>query len=156
MHGEARSEIIRAHLEKLARDGRLTPEQVLTDARKKTSPIHDAFEWDDSKAAEQFRLSQARHLIARVEVEFVRDHKTVTAPAWVRDPRSASAEQGYVRTAVLRDEKEIARAALLNETERAAAYLSRVRSLAVAIDLESEVDEIVERFAEFREHAATV
>jgi hypothetical protein len=57
---------------------------------------------------------------------------------------------------VLRDEKEIARAALLNETERAAAYLSRVRSLAVAIDLESEVDEIVERFAEFREHAATV
>jgi hypothetical protein len=73
MHGEARSEIIRAHLEKLARDGRLTPEQVLTDARKKTSPIHDAFEWDDSKAAEQFRLSQARHLIARVEVEFVRD-----------------------------------------------------------------------------------
>lgn len=154
MNGQARNDAIRVHLEKLARDGRLTAEAVVADARKKTSPIHDVFEWDDSKAAHSYRVGQARQLIASVEVEFVRDYKTVTAPAWVRDPRSAAGEQGYVRTAVLRDEKEIARAALVNETERAAAYLTRVRSLAVAVDLEDEVDAIVERFAEFREHVA--
>ena len=87
-------------------------------------------------------------------MQIIRDHITVSAPAWVRDPLAQSSEQGYVRTAVLSDEKDVARSSLLNETERAAAYLTRVRSLAVALDLESEVDEIIERFSAFREQAA--
>lgn len=152
MNGRTKGDVVRAQLEKLARGGRLTPEQVVADAKRKASPLHEMFEWDDAKAAHSFRIEQARSLIASVEVEFVRDHRTVSAPAWVRDPLAASHAQGYVNTAVLKDEKDIARSALLNETERAAAYLNRVRSLATALDLESEVDQILERFAEFREH----
>jgi hypothetical protein len=48
--------------------GRLTPEAVLHDARKATSPLHPFFEWDDAKAAKQHRLAQAGHLIRCVTV----------------------------------------------------------------------------------------
>lgn len=50
------------------RDGELTAESVLREARRKTSPIHSYFEWDDTEAANQYRLEQARRLIRRVRV----------------------------------------------------------------------------------------
>ena len=43
--------------------GRLTPAMVVDDARPKMSPLHNAFEWDDTKAAAGFRLVQAGDLI---------------------------------------------------------------------------------------------
>lgn len=45
------------------RKGTLAPSDVVADARAKTSPLHDCFEWKDSVAAEQWRLLQARNLI---------------------------------------------------------------------------------------------
>lgn len=49
------------------RDGKLTAEQVVSEATDPSSPLHGAFEWDDSMAAHRFRLDQARDLIRRVE-----------------------------------------------------------------------------------------
>lgn len=40
------------------------PEQ----ARNPDSPLHSQFTWDDGKAANEFRLIQARNLIARVRI----------------------------------------------------------------------------------------
>ena len=48
--------------------GRLTPQLVLTDARPKRSPLHSAFEWDDSAAADAYRLDQARYMIRSITV----------------------------------------------------------------------------------------
>lgn len=45
------------------RSGMLTPEDVVEEARHKTSPLHKQFCWDDDKAAHQFRLLQARTMI---------------------------------------------------------------------------------------------
>ena len=44
-------------------DTSITPEEVLEKARKKRSELHKCFEWDDSVAAEKFRLQQARQII---------------------------------------------------------------------------------------------
>lgn len=44
-------------------NGLLQAEQVVERARDPESPLHDDFEWDDDKAAEQYRLVQARQLI---------------------------------------------------------------------------------------------
>lgn len=52
--------------------GVLKPEHVVEAARPKTSPLHDKFTWDDSKAAEQYRLCEARDLI-RVTIQYVED-----------------------------------------------------------------------------------
>lgn len=41
----------------------LPAESVVNKAREKSSSLHSLFEWDDGKAAEQYRLEQARHVI---------------------------------------------------------------------------------------------
>lgn len=49
---------------------RLTPEIVVADARHRGSPLHSLFEWDDTAAAEAYRLWQARHLLKSVTVVY--------------------------------------------------------------------------------------
>jgi polynucleotide 5'-kinase involved in rRNA processing len=50
------------------RDGTITPEVVVAEAADQTSPLHRVFEWDDSAAAEQWRLVQARSLMRRYRI----------------------------------------------------------------------------------------
>lgn len=58
------------HLEMLRTKcgGSLQPANVLEDARHNNSPLHPAFEWDDSAAAEKYRLEQAGDLIRALVV----------------------------------------------------------------------------------------
>jgi len=51
-----------------AENGVLEPKGVLQDARREKSPLHAYFEWDDKKAANAYRLTQARELIASYEI----------------------------------------------------------------------------------------
>ena len=48
--------------------GVLTAENVVNAARAKDNPLHKAFEWNDGKAAEQYRLQQANSLIRCVVI----------------------------------------------------------------------------------------
>src|SRR5678815_5205406 len=48
--------------------GAVTSRAVIDDARDPGSPLHQFFDWDDSSAAEKFRLHQAGQLIQRVQV----------------------------------------------------------------------------------------
>lgn len=61
---------VAAAIKKLYRQhgGELHPSDVVDAARAPGSPLHRFFTWDDSKAASEYRLWQARHLIARVRV----------------------------------------------------------------------------------------
>lgn len=43
--------------------GLLRPVHVVESARDEDNPLHSYFEWDDSKAAQRYRLDQARDLI---------------------------------------------------------------------------------------------
>jgi hypothetical protein len=60
--GEALEQIRRNH------NGRLTSKDVLDEARKSSHPLHKAFEWDDGKAAERWRLEQAGQIIRSIEI----------------------------------------------------------------------------------------
>jgi hypothetical protein len=71
---------LREHLQAVYdRHGRLTASLVLEAATPEASPLHDLFEWDDSAAAEAYRLDQARRIIMAVRVVY-RD-ATETEPA---------------------------------------------------------------------------
>lgn len=48
------------------RDGGATPKVIVDEARPEEAPLHPAFEWDDSKAGELFRLGQARNLVRAI------------------------------------------------------------------------------------------
>lgn len=46
-----------------------TPEELLKVAAKKQSAIHSLFNWDDAKAAHEYRLVQARVMVNSLQVE---------------------------------------------------------------------------------------
>ena len=77
------------HLERLRKEGKgeLTPEDVIKDARNPNSPLHSFFEWDEGKAAEAYRLKQARGLIRAVVAIYVSENKpAVRQRAYVHIP----------------------------------------------------------------------
>src|SRR5690554_4361555 len=53
---------------RVANNGRLAQEDVVTAAKAKSSPLHPAFEWNDKQAAHQYRLSQAGYIIRKLDV----------------------------------------------------------------------------------------
>ena len=62
-------------------NGGIAPAKAIVEAaRPKRSQLHKAFEWDDGKAAEKYRLTQARQLVNHFELVFEDGH---TAPAFV-------------------------------------------------------------------------
>jgi len=48
---------------------KITPELVLKEAKKKKSPLHSCFTWNDTKAALKCRLDEARYLIRMITVK---------------------------------------------------------------------------------------
>lgn len=59
--------------------GLLVPRSVVNSARSPDSPLHRYFEWDDGKAADLWRIEQARELIVRVTIEHESSDKPVQA-----------------------------------------------------------------------------
>ena len=49
-------------------EGVLLPETIVQRARVRSHPLHACFEWNNTKAAERYRLLQASQLIRTVEV----------------------------------------------------------------------------------------
>lgn len=72
MPSKIKDEKIIAELKRIseANDGLLLPEAVVKEARYKDSPLHGQFDWDNTEAAQKWRLHQARMLI-NVVVELI-------------------------------------------------------------------------------------
>lgn len=47
----------------------LTPQALVDVSRPVDAPLHEAFEWDDRKAANEYRKEQARHIIRCIVYE---------------------------------------------------------------------------------------
>ncbi len=56
-------EKIKAELEQLERNGIVKPADVVEFARNPETALHACFEWDDTEAAQQWRIEQARAVI---------------------------------------------------------------------------------------------
>ena len=75
-----------------SRDGDLKASVVLDESRPEDAPMHPVFEWDDFKAAEQYRIDQARHLIRSVEVIQPTGEQV---KSWVHVPKVGGGEGAY-------------------------------------------------------------
>lgn len=80
-----------------SRDGVITCEAVLEAARPKNSPLHDYFTWDDSRAAERYRLIEAGRLIATVRIEYTpkKAAQVVYTPAFIPTGTSSEGKKQY-------------------------------------------------------------
>ena len=69
--GELEAQVVGEELDRLEKKaGSLTAEAVVKAATPKRSVLHRCFEWDDKKAANEHRLSQARYILRSIEVVF--------------------------------------------------------------------------------------
>lgn len=121
-------------------DGRLDPREVVEDARDPASPLHDSFEWDESTAAEQYRLLQARRLIGSVKFLINVNRVPMPAPVYVRDPDNVV----YRTVVALRSDEDKARAAVTAEMARVQNAIKRAKTLAAALGVAGELDRIDE------------
>lgn len=87
--GAPDAKVAARELERITKDngGSVTPEIVLNSARSNDSPLHNIFDWDDSVAAEKWRIVQARQVIAQLRIVRVADpnsenERSVAIRAW--------------------------------------------------------------------------
>lgn len=73
-----------------------TPHHVLDDARDPDSPLHNHFEWDDTTAAEQHRLQQARTLINGLRIIRIEEKGRTFVPIYTSVQPTATAERQFV------------------------------------------------------------
>ena len=74
-------------IEKLEeKHGKVTPRIILDASKKESAPLHNCFEWDDTKAAEKYRETQAAAILRNltVTVETVEESTPKTVRAFVK------------------------------------------------------------------------
>ena len=142
---------VAAAIKSLERAGKLTAHAVVDAARDAKSPLHGYFEWDDSKAAEQYRLDQARVLIRTVQVRItIGQDEYIKVPQYVRDPEMPPSEQGYVSLPEIKDDPLASRAALYAELTRIEGLLTRAEKIAEACGLKAEIVKVQTRVKALR------
>jgi hypothetical protein len=137
---------IKERLEQIAaaNGGRLEVDHVIADAKQPSSPLHGQFEWNVKKAAMEHWRDTARQLISSVRVIVTTEEHVINSIAYVRDPTAEHDQQGYVATKQLRNDHDLARAAVINEYSRAAAALRRAREVAAVLGIQPETDQIIQ------------
>lgn len=62
---------------------KITPKELVKEARNKKNPCHTHFTWDNTKAAELYRLDQARYLLRSILVIEVERENVTYRPVFV-------------------------------------------------------------------------
>jgi len=132
--------------------GRLTHEDVVSAARSESSPLHGYFNWNDTEAAHQHRLEQARDLIKRVKLVVVVEEKMYRAVSYVRDPRKEVGSAGYV--SVVKINKQTAVGVMRQELRGIVADMDRAINLARA--KRKEVPGLTKKIAKLRNQVAAL
>jgi hypothetical protein len=132
--------------------GSLTAEAVLDDARSPDSPLHQFFEWDDSKAAEAHRLATARTLTRSVayRVRVLEDEAARYQPMFVRLQQSEDEKPSYVPLTRALATPDLREQLLDNARRELQQWITRYRTLealATAMPLAEELAREVSRAA---------
>lgn len=78
-------------------NGTLTPNDVVEEARSIYNPLHEVFEWDNTAAADRYRLHQARQLINHITVEVKFDHTSREQKAWISMDETPEEEKTNIK-----------------------------------------------------------
>src|SRR5258708_6107559 len=99
-------------------NGRLIPADVVQAARDPDSPLHSHFIWDDTEAAQRYRLIQASAVIRSVKLEITVRDVPLSVVGYVRDPELDTKTAGYRNIVNLRTDEDSARATIIDEMKR--------------------------------------
>jgi len=127
------------------RDGQVKASTLVDEARPDDSPAHDAFEWRDDVAAEQFRLGQARRYIRVTPI--IKDEKPDEL-VHVSVSAGSESREGYYKSlsdvAKSPNEYAIALEAAIQRLASAQRSLDQLRKVAAEQEETSEVARIAQ------------
>lgn len=127
--------------------GKLTSSAVVEEARPKGAVLHGAFEWNDKRAAEEYRRGQARTIIRAVLVVDDADEKKAS-PVFVhvraqdQQPSGESREGEYHPTEVVVKRVDLFEQALSELERRVSSALASVEALKRAAQDSDDADRL--------------
>lgn len=62
--------------------GALLPEHILKESESENAVLHYLFEWNDDKAANHYRLQQARTIVNNVCIKVIKDGQSLLIPVY--------------------------------------------------------------------------
>lgn len=102
---------VRDELERIRKEhseGLLVPEEVVDNARHPDNPLHRFFDWSDDRAAEKWRLAQARSLIRQIKIVYPNDPEERLLPRYVSlTPDRNRSGGGYRPTREVLDNEQL-------------------------------------------------
>lgn len=145
--GEALAEISAEHGDELH------PKDVVTAAASRKHPLHRHFEWDDAKAAQAHRLSQARAVIRSIRVV---DEATGKSPPAFLSVAAPSGGVAYRTAGDVQGSLELQLAVARQAERDLKAFDSRYKSLLedLCSDLTPVRETIARRVQDLEEHEA--
>lgn len=122
------AEKVADHLRKLEKKhGEVTKELFLESARSERSAMHKLFEWDDTKAAEKYRLHQATVIIASIRVTVIEEeNEPIVTRAFVQCGQTPG---GYLNIEKALSEEDTKRQVLEEAKKEARWFVSKYESL---------------------------
>lgn len=113
----------------------LAPASVVGAASDPKSAMHAYFEWDDSAAAQEYRIDQARHLIRSIEVIVVTKPGPDPERAWARQYHHVRVsapdeepERRYVPIGIVSSRENMMEQVLANAQRELFGWRERVRT----------------------------
>lgn len=73
--------------------GEVTPRNLLDESTPEDAVMHNCYEWDDSKAADNYRLWQSRHIMSCLVVTYADEAETEPKEIVVRAFQNVSEER---------------------------------------------------------------
>lgn len=128
------------------REGGLTAERLLELSRDEDALMHNCFEWDDTKAAERYRLSQARYIIRTIVMTKINDEPVKEQRAFVSVTSTEHAEKGCFKPIIT---------ALSVEKDRSVVLDNAMRDWSVFKEKYSKLDELAGAIAAFDREVAS-
>ena len=125
----SRIDVIRTLID-MAAAGPLTPSRLVAEATDEDHPLHGRFQWDDGRAANEFRLMQARTLLATTL--YRPEGATRFIPLVIHSPSKGGGEGTYeLSERIVHDPDQLASAiaeatAFLHSAEESIAQIDEV------------------------------
>ena len=136
------------------RDGEVSTRAFLDYSRPEESETHSMFEWDDSIAAEKYRLRQAAQIINQLEVRFEQEEAAEQAvevvPAYVNTmQKTLHSPARFVNIVSAMEDQEMRRHVIFNAVRELTSFRNKYQKLSCFAKLFKAVDETIEELKEY-------
>lgn len=132
------------------KNGKLTAEIVIQEAKQKTHPLHEFFTWDNKEAAINFRLEEARMMIRTVKITINTGVTNVTVRKYVNirttetdqvNPYGKKSEYTEIKDVLNDEEKK--QMMFVQAVSELNAFRNKYHSLQIFERLFAEIDNII-------------